>query len=116
MKKKIKISKNYLKKIPVRSHKTDWKTDESGRVTLRIQNKGWANKLAQMLLGKPKISYIHLDEIGSFLWPKLNGELNVIELANLVKEQFGQKAEPLYERLAQYIRILESYNFIEFKE
>ncbi|MBR2042909.1 MAG: PqqD family protein [Clostridia bacterium] len=115
-KKKIVISKNYLESIPIRSEKLDWKTDEKGKITLEIENTGWANRIAQKLLGKPKVSYVHLDEMGSFLWPRLNGELNIIELGKLVKEEFGEKAEPLYERLARYFQILKSYNFISFKE
>ena len=29
-------------------------------------------------------------------------------------EHFGEKAEPLYERLSQYFQILENYKFITF--
>ena len=115
-KKKIVKDKNYLEKIPVRSSLVDWKTDDNGKVTLEIENTGWANRIAQKLFGKPKISFVHLDEMGSFLWPRLNGEMNIIELGELVKEEFGEKANPLYERLARYFQILRSYNFIEFKE
>ena len=35
-------------------------------------------------------------------------------LGEKVKEHFGDKAEPLYERLARYIKTLESYKFIRF--
>lgn len=114
-KRKTVISKNYLEKVPIRSHLIDWK-DKDGIITLEIENKGWANRLAQKFFGRPKTSFVHLDEIGSFLWPLLNGEKNIIELGVLVKEHFGQKAEPLYERLARYFQILESYHFITFIE
>ena len=113
-KKKIVIPKNYLEKIPLRSEKVDWKTEKDGSITLLIENTGWANRIAQKIFGKPKVSFIHLDEMGSFLWPRLNGEINIIKLGELVKEEFGQKAEPLYERLAKYFQILESYKFISF--
>jgi hypothetical protein len=52
--------------------------------------------------------------MGSFIWPLLDGETDIIALGEKVKEHFGEKAEPLYERLAKYIQILESYNFIKF--
>jgi hypothetical protein len=112
----MKKSENYLEKKPLRAENIRWEKDENGEVVLEIENKGIANKLAQKLLKKPKISYIHLDEMGSFLWPLLNGEKNIIELGVLVKEHFGEKAEPLYERLARYFQILESYHFITFIE
>lgn len=106
------ISDNYLEKKPVRAD-IKWSTDEDGKVTLEIENTGFFNKIAQKLFKKPKISYVHLDETGSFIWPLLDGEMNIIELGEKVKEEFGEKAEPLYERLAKYIQILRSYNFIK---
>ena len=113
MSKKNVISQNYLERKPKRVIET-WSTDENGVVTLEKENKGVFNKFAQVLLKKPKISYIHLDEMGSFIWPILDGEKDIIEIGEKVKEHFGEKAEPLYERLAKYIQILESYNFIKF--
>ena len=58
---------------------------------------------------------MHLDENGSFVWPIIDGEKNIIAIGESVKEKFGEKAEPLYERLAKFFQILESYNFITFK-
>ena len=109
------ISKNYLEKIPVRPEHIAWSADEKGIVTLDIENTGFMNRVAQKLFRKPKVSHIHLDEMGSFVWPLMDGEKNIIELGELVKEQFGDKANPLYERLAKYFQILDSYHFIEWK-
>ncbi len=113
MSKKDKISQNYLERKPKRVIEK-WSVDENGKVVLEKENKGVFNKIAQKLLKKPKISYIHLDETGSFIWPLFDGETDIIEIGKKVKEHFGEKAEPLYERLAKYIRILESYDFIKF--
>ena len=114
--KKNKISENYLERIPLRSPYLEWKTDEDGKVTLEIENTGFFNRIAQKFFGKPRISYVHLDTTGSFLWPLIDGEKNIIELGVSVKEEFGDKAEPLYERLAKFFQILESYNFIIWKD
>ena len=116
MAKKEVISENYLERKPLRKEGLSWKQDEKNNVTLEIENNGFFNTIAQKFFKKPKISYVHLDENGSFLWPLLDGEKTIIDLGVLVKEHFGEKAEPLYERLAKYFKILESYNFIEFKE
>ncbi len=113
MKKKV-ISKNYLEGIPFRNPDIEWKVEEE-KVTLEIKNTGLFNRIAQKFFKKPKISYVHLDEMGSFVWPLVEGDKNLIELGEFVKEHFGEKAEPLYERLAEYFRILESYNFIKWK-
>ena len=116
MSKKEVINENYLEKIPVRNKNITWKQDDENKVTLEIENTGFFNKIAQTFFKKPRISYVHLDENGSFLWPLLDGEKTILELGVLVKEHFGEKAEPLYERLAKYFQILESYKFVEFRD
>ncbi len=114
MKKKNK-AENFLEKIPVRSQYLNWSADEEGLVTLEIENTGFFNRVAQKVFRKPKFSYVHLDKTGSFVWPLLDGEKNIITLGELVKERFGKEAEPLYERLAKFFQILDSYHFITFK-
>lgn len=116
MKNKKLIYENYLDKIPLHKHGLNWSVDENGAVTLEVENKGIANKVMQAILKKPKVSFIHLDETGSFIWQKIDDKKNVFRIGKEVKEHFGEDAEPLYERLAQYFGILESYGFIEFKE
>lgn len=113
-KKKIIISQNYLERIPSRLKSIKWKIDDDEIVTLEIENTGWANRIAQKVFKRPKISYIHLDKLGSFVWPLLDGEKNITELGELVDEKFGEEAHPLYERLARYFQILDSYHFVEW--
>ena len=118
MKKKKKISENYLDFIPIRckafqSNKNE--ADPRELVTIFVENKGFFNRLAQKLLKKPSISKIHLDNMGSFLWLQIDGKSTIYEIAQSVKKQFGEDAEPLYHRLLQYIRTLEDYGFIEMK-
>ncbi len=109
-----KKSKNYLEFVPIRC--IERFTEENGVITLEIENKGVFNRIAQKLLKKPKISYIHLDEMGSFVWPLIDGERNITDIGVFVKEHFGEKAEPLYERLSKYFKVLASYGFIKFKK
>ena len=111
--KKNKQAENYLDRIPKRKTGIDW-TEKDGIVTLNIENKGVFNKIAQKLFKKPKISYIHLDEFGSFVWKISDGDKDITALGEHVKEKFGEKAEPLYPRLAKYFQILDSYKFIEW--
>ncbi len=109
--KKVSIE-NYLEYIPVKSETINWSSDENGNVTLELENKGLFNKIAQKIFRRPKVTYIHLEEMGSFIWPCINGENNLIVIGEEVKEHFGEKAEPLYERLAKYINMLEKYGFV----
>lgn len=106
-----KQKRNYLDGKPRRREGLTW-SEEDGRVTLAIENTGIWNRLFQKLLKKPKVSYIHLDDMGSFIWPLLDGDKTVAAIGEAVEERFGEKAAPLYERLAQYVQILESYRFV----
>ncbi len=112
----MKKKENYLERCPKRPKGLSWTIDNSGIVTLEIENKGWMNRIAQTFFHKPKISYIHLDELGSFLWQKIDGKKTLIELGKEVEAEFGDKANPLYERLAKYFQILDSYQFISWDE
>ena len=107
---------NYLEKKPRHEDTLSWSQDENGIVTLEMQNKGAANRMAQLLLKKPKISYIHLEEFGSFVWLAIDGKRDITAIGELVREHFGEKAEPLYERLSTYIKMLHSNGFIDFNK
>lgn len=111
----MKKEENYLEKIPVRGG-FEWTTDDEGIVTLQIENKGIFNKIAQKLFKKPKISYVHLDKMGSFIWPQIDGEKSILDISETVDREFGEDAKPLYERLAKFFQILASYGFVTFKE
>lgn len=113
MKNKNVISENYLERCPMRASHFQW-SEEEGKISLHIENKGVFNRIAQKLFKKPKVSHVHLDEMGSFIWPLLDGEKNIIELGQMVDEKFGEKCHPLYERLAKYFQILDSYGFIQW--
>ncbi len=112
---KIKANENYLEKIPCRSQSISYSVDENGIVTLEIQNTGIFNRIVQKLFKRPKVSYIHLDENGSFVWQIIDGEKSILDLGKEVEERFGEASHPVYERLAKYFQILDSYGFITFK-
>ena len=108
-------SENYLERKPQRAS-VAWTKDEKGMVTLHMENKGLLNRIMQKFFHKPKESHIHLDAIGSFLWPLMDGEKDLIELGRLLEKAFGDACAPLYVRLAEYVRILEGHSFIVWKK
>ena len=105
---------NYLDLIPEKSSSLKWHTDLKERVILEVENTGIMNKIAQNLFNKPLFTKVHLDANGSFIWPLIDGKRTVEDIAVLVKEQFGEAAEPLYPRIIKYFQIVESYHFIRF--
>ncbi len=106
---------NYLDHIPLRSD-NKWETDRDGNVTIFVENKGVFNKIAQALLKKPKVSQIHLEQFGSYIFPLIDGEKSIYEIGQLVGEHFGDAAEPLYPRITQYFKMLSDYGFIEYRK
>lgn len=113
--KKAPTGENYLDYVPCHNPEIKYEIDGEHKVTIFQENKGMFNFIAQKLFKKPRISQIHLDEMGNFIWPLMDGERNLIEIAELVKAEFGEKAEPLYNRLVKYVRTLETYGFIAVK-
>ncbi len=107
--------KNFLDYIPVISSKNEWELTD-GKVTIHMVHRGFYAKIAQKAFKKPRISHIDLDTMGSFIFPLINGERSIGEIAILVKEEFGEKAEPLYNRLVNYMQILYNNGFIEYKK
>ena len=113
-KKKKQDDINYLDLIPKKNPELDWHTDIRGRIVLEVENKGVFHKIAQTVFGKPRVSKIHLDVNGSFIWPLIDEKRTITEIAALVKAEFGEKAEPLYPRIVKYFQIMESYGFVKF--
>ena len=109
-----KKQKNYLDLIPERAEEISWEEKE-GSIILRVENTGIFNRIAQKLFKRPRYTSVHMDRYGSFLWPLIDGEKTVMELAKLQKEAFGDEVEPLYPRIVKYFQIVESYHFVRFK-
>ncbi len=114
--KKKKQQKNYLDLIPERASGLAWTQDDEGIVVLEVENTGIFNRIAQKFFKRPKVTKVHMEQFGSFIWPLIDGKRTVMELADLLKERFGEEAEPLYPRVAKYMQIMESYHFISLSD
>ena len=112
---KRKSGQNYLEQIPERNPKLTWKEDESGIVILDMVHQGLFDKIAQGLFATPKVSHIRLEAFGSFIWKQIDGQRDLAEIGALVKAECGDRAEPLYERLAQYFETLAGNHFISYR-
>lgn len=105
---------NYLDFIPVPAKGLKYEVVD-GKVTIFQENTGVFHWIAQKLWKKPRVSQIHLDDMGNFIWPHINGQNSIQDIAVLIKNEFGEKAEPLYNRVVQYFKTLASYGFIEYQ-
>lgn len=107
---------NYLKYIPIHSEKNKWDINDKGKVTIHMVHNGIYDKIAQKFFGRPEISHIDLDEMGTFIWQLIDGKNDIDDIANAVKVKFGEKAEPLYDRLVHYMKLLYNNKFIKYKK
>lgn len=81
-------------------------------IEIHVHNTGLFPRIAQILCKCPEYSNIELDDFGSFVWKCVDGKHSIYEIGDDVRKQFGEKAEPLYERLCSFFKILHQYSFI----
>lgn len=96
---------NYLDFVPTIHPRSVW-SQEDGRVTIHMAHRGIWAAAARVLARTPRVSHIRLDEYGSFLWLRMDGVRTVGDLARELEGRFGEDVQPLYHRLAAYMRIL----------
>ncbi len=108
----MKKKENYLDYIFEKNPAFEWKENAEGMVCIIVEWKGFYNRIAQKFFHKPKKSEIAMDVLGSFVWKNIDGKRNVYELGELVKAEFGEKAEPLYERLIKFLEIMKNNKYI----
>lgn len=99
--------------VPLRSESIDWSADGNGFVTITMENGGFFNKALQLLMNKPKRSFIHLDEKGSFFWLKADGSHTLEEIAVGSAERFGEVPEISFAAAERFFEILCGCKFIK---
>ncbi|NLW22051.1 MAG: PqqD family protein [Tissierellia bacterium] len=112
--KRNKKDRNYLDYIPKKSDKVHWITKEGGLVQIIIYRDSLFERVVRKLFFTPDKFRLDLDKMGSFIWKHIDGKNTLYEIAQLVKGEFQEEAEPLYERLIQYMNILKNNKLIDF--
>ncbi|MCT4509336.1 MAG: PqqD family protein [Tepidibacter sp.] len=116
MSNKIKKDDNFLELVPKKTQEYEWKEKDNGLVQIIIPRQGILDKIVRFFFKTPKDMKIDLDENGSCVWKLIDGKNNVEEIGRNLKDEFGKKAEPVYERLGTYINILRNNNFITLEK
>ncbi len=98
---------------PIKNNRIVWH-EHDGEVVLLVKNRGIFNRVLQLLKTKPETSYIHLDEIGSYVWKIIDGEKTVFEIGKELENKFSRKAFPVYERLTYFLGTLRESKLIIF--
>lgn len=114
-KKKQQFEVNYLELTPFQNH--DFEVNKNGLVNVFVPK--FKNKmLIKFLIPKMKSPFIKikLDEFGSEVWQLIDGSKKVLEISEKLLEKFGDRIQPVNERLTKFLTQLYHYKFINFKE
>jgi hypothetical protein len=113
--KKEKLTVNYLELTPVRIYEHELDTKGLVKVIVpKFTNKFMVKFIVPKL--KTPMMGIKLDEFGSETWLQIDGEKKVEEIAKNLFIKFGEKINPVEERLTVFLSQLKDYKFISFKE
>ena len=89
-----------------------WEESE-GQVTLLVPRYGrnsFSRWFERRMRTKP--FKVHLDDVGAFVWQRCDGETRVAEIADGLREQFGERIEPAEDRLVRFLTNLVQGRFV----
>jgi hypothetical protein len=99
-------NENLLLYIP--EHAREWEISGETNLVIIKKPKFQSKFLKKYLL--PRLSRpdfrIRLDEFGSFVWKNIDGRASVMEIGDRMRDEFGGKIEPVYERLGSFVQTL----------
>ena len=104
---------NVLEKIP--AHAVDF-DHKNGAIHILIPKiKLEIFKFLQQRLKHP-YTVVQLDEYGTRVWNLIDDRKTVFDIANTLRQEFGDKIEPVYERLGLFINMLAQRRFITLRD
>ncbi len=93
----------------------DWEVNEENNRIVILRPK-FRNALAARVFHpfmENKFFRINLDDIGTLVWRHCDGKHTVKKIGEHMAAQFGENAEPIYERLGKFLLQLQREKFIE---
>ncbi len=106
--------KNLLDLVPEQNY--PFHTREDGTVDVLVPRYG-TNFIARALSSVFKNTpvRIHLDRIGTRTWHLCDGRRSVHEIGEHLHGEFGEKVEPVWERLGLFFKQMENQRMIRWK-
>lgn len=98
----------YLKKIPIVKEGLVFETNDQLVSIVSYQNKGIQKFLRKLSFNIPEVSKIELDKFSSFVFLQINGERSIHEIGQVLKKEYDEEIEPLYERLTIFLEFLKN--------
>lgn len=113
--KKLETTINYLELTPVRNY--DHVVEDTGLISVLVPKFDikWIDKIMSKII-KSRFFKAKLDEFGTETWLEIDGTKSVQSVSEHLQKKFGEKINPVDERLTKFLSELYKYNFITFKE
>jgi hypothetical protein len=106
---------NLLDVCPIRQ--ADWREeDERATLTRRHPKARGKRGLAARLdhwLGTP---HLKLDRTGTFAWTRFDGRTTVRDVAAALRQEYGESAEPVEQRLGAFVRLLHREGLVSYRD
>ncbi len=111
----MKTNEDVLNIIYKKNNDFMYETDENGAIIVLEEQNHWIQRLFRKIGFKiPKYKKTELDKFGSFILKQVDGEKTVEEIGELLSKEFGEEANPLYERLLLFLNYIDvDCNYIE---
>jgi hypothetical protein len=108
-------SRNLLELIPVRS--AEWDERDDRVIVLRPKpSTSGLRAVFDWLSYSMAPGRLRLDDVGTHSWRLIDGRRSVLEIATLVRAEFGERAEPCEERLGKFMQQLKREELVRFPE
>jgi hypothetical protein len=107
---------NLLELIPV--HNIEWELISNSDLVVLKKPKFTHPVLRKYLLPhlKDPNFKIKLDAVGSVVWKNINGQNKVYDIAKILETKFGASVQPVYNRIALFVKALEKHKFIALSD
>jgi len=106
---------NFLELTPVRNYEHE--IENNGLISVFVPKFDikWLDRILSGII-KSRFFKAKLDEFGTETWLEIDGVKSVQMISNQLSKKFGEKINPVDERLTKFLAELYKYNFITFKE
>lgn len=106
------IKEEFLKYKPISIHK-NFKVENEIVTLIFLHNSLWA-RIVSWLAKKPKVTYLELDELGSYFWLKSNGEKTVEEIIEEMSLKFNDTPFSMESRVVKFAEHLAIKGYLGF--
>ncbi|MGD6816419.1 PqqD family protein [Metabacillus sp. 84] len=112
---KRKKERNLLELVPLLADHVSFERKENGKGILLVQRTNAVERFSVRFLKQPAVRTIQMDEYGTFILSEMGEEATVDDLASRMSAHFGENAEPVLPRLTKFLQILESQEWLNWK-